>query len=58
MENDRPDILQGDEAISQGLNYQWRDTSHVRTMTILRFSGFEIVLLPNGTYFLDDTSGG
>lgn len=36
----------------------WRDGCFVNKIVSLQFYGVQVVLNPNGTYFLNDTSGG
>lgn len=36
----------------------WHKGAYVPVKTSFQFGGFELVLNPDGTYFLNDTSGG
>jgi hypothetical protein len=46
------------EEIDVALDGPWKDTVHVQNETVLPFRGKDLILFPDGTYSLSDTTGG
>lgn len=44
--------------MSKELDHEWKDTVYVAMPTVLQFSGIALHLDPDGTYSLEDTTGG